>query len=411
MVVKVLLKSRKAKPFWFGEPWVFDGSVDRIKGRAQLSEGAIVEVCDDRGIAIGSGFYSGKSPIRVRMLTRGTEVISAALIRRRLQEAVALREKQLELRLESSVYRLVHSEGDGLPGLIVDRCGDYLVLNFDNAGIRVFRKEIVETLQTLLQPKGQIERSSRAARDQEGLTVEEGTLAGEAPTEPVEVIECGVRYRVDILHGQKTGFYCDQRLNRQRIRTYAHGRKVLDAFSYTAAFGINALKAGALEVLAVDSSAPALAAAEENAALNSVSGFSVERANVLRFLDHARKDPAQRWGLVVLDPPKLVPKRSDLRRGMKLYREINAKGIAVVEDGGFLATCSCSGSVSDHDFDVMVASAAEAAGRGLQLLESGGAGPDHPARLPHLLSRYLKFRVYRVTGTVPTAPTDPFPSR
>ncbi|MEZ6194443.1 MAG: class I SAM-dependent rRNA methyltransferase [Planctomycetota bacterium] len=398
MVAKVLLKPRMAKPFWCGEPWVFEGSVDRLKGVRDLAEGDVVEVCDEAGRLVGRGFWSGKSPIRVRMLTVGDEPADDDLLRRRLRTAVALRREILRLDERNDVYRLCHAEGDGLPGLVVDRIGDHLVVQFDHAGPLRRSEVILDELEALCAPVGIFRRISRVAREQEKLEGDEGLLRGREPEGPVEVREEGVRHLVDFARGQKSGFYADQRENRRCFARYCEGRDVLDAFSYTGAFGLAALvHGGARSVVAVDSSEPALETAQASAALNGVTDrFTAERANVLRFLDHARKEGGRRWGAVSLDPPKLVPKRSALRKGLRLYREINAKGMAVVEEGGLLATCSCSQAVDEESFSAMIAEAAREVGRTVQLLEAAGPGADHPATVPHLASRYLKFRLYRV---------------
>lgn len=398
MVTKVLLKPRRAKPFWFGEPWVFDGSIEKVKGRRDLQDGDIVEVRDDTGKLVGNGFWSGRSPIRVRILTRGEDPCDDALLLRRLDAALDLREEVLRLRDQTDAYRLCHAEGDGLPGLIVDRVGDWLVVHFDHAGVSRRRDVLLDHLVKRLAPRGIYERRSRVAREQEGLEGEEGLLRGEEPGGPIEIAEGGVRHFVDLARGQKSGFYSDQRANRRLLADYCRGKKVLDAFSYTGAFGLTALiHGGASSVIALDSSEPALETARRSAELNGVSSqFEAERGNVLRYLDHARKEGGTRFDVVSLDPPKLVPKRSALGKGLRLYREINAKGLSVLEPGGILATSSCSQSVSEMDFAGMVADAARETGRQVQLLARGEAGPDHPAMVPHEMSRYLKFRIYRV---------------
>jgi 23S rRNA (cytosine1962-C5)-methyltransferase len=273
-------------------------------------------------------------------------------------------------------------------------------VHFDHAGVSRRRELILDHLEKRLAPQGIYERLSRVAREQEQLGGEEGLLRGTVPegATETEIVEHGVRHVVDLARGQKSGFYSDQRRNRMSFAPYCRGRRVLDAFSYTGAFGLSALvHGGAAEVIALDSSEPALETARRSAELNGVADrFQTERGNVLRYLDHARKETGQRFGAVSLDPPKLVPKRSALDKGLRLYREINTKGISVLEEGGILATSSCSQSVSDRDFATMIADAAREAGRQIQLLERGEAGADHPAMVPHEMSRYLKFRIYRV---------------
>ena len=280
MSTKVILKARKAKPFWCGEPWIFDGSIDRIKGSRDLRDGDIVEVQDDQGRPIGQGFFNARSAIRVRLLAWGPESAGEDLIRARLHRAVELRDGLLGLGEQADVYRLVHAEGDGLPGLVVDRLGDCLVVQFDTLGIRRFRDLIVNVLAEIRQPRAIWERVSRVARDQEGIEdIDEGLRYGEEPDGPIDVHENGVRYAVDFRAGQKTGFYSDQRDNRLALSRIARGRRALDCFSYSGAFGLNLLKnGGAPSVLAIDSSAPALESAVGNAALNGLGDrFATER--------------------------------------------------------------------------------------------------------------------------------------
>ncbi|MCB9831319.1 MAG: class I SAM-dependent rRNA methyltransferase [Planctomycetes bacterium] len=396
MLTKVLLKPRRAKPFWMGAPWVFDQSIERVKGTRNLADGDLVELRDHEGKKVGEGFYNSRSRISLRLIAWGEEVFDEALLVTRLRQAVALRREGLRLEeAGTTVYRLVHAEGDRLPGLVVDRVGGHLVMQIDCLGMTRFRDLIVSTLLEATGAEGLYERVSKMAREEEGIEAEEGLRAGAAAGGLLEVSECGLRFLVDVEQGQKTGFYADQRENRVFLAGLARGRRVLDAFSYTGAFGIHAGRAGAASVTAIDSSKPALENAERNVALNGITGWEGIAGNVLRVLDHQQKE-GPRYDLVVLDPPKLVPRRSAHAKGLKLYREINAKGMGVLESGGILATCSCSGGVSEDDLREVVHEAARERSREIQEIWRGGQGPDHPAVPAHPDSRYLKFLVYRV---------------
>lgn len=392
-MARVILGEGKARPFWYGHGWVFSGSVDRVNGRVE--DGDVVDVVDSTGKLIGRGFWDARSMLRVRMLTLGPEpAVDAELIRSRLERAVALRRRILGLETVTDAFRIVHAEGDGLPGLVADRLGSFIVLQFSTAGILRFRDVIVETLRAAFSPAGIWERLPDIPDDVLPGRVP-GVLAGAEPSAETEVREHGLRFTCDVKGGQKTGFYTDQRDNRQIVASLAEGRDVLDTFSYVGAFALHALKRGrARSALAVDSSAPALAHAEESARRNAIRGFATERRNVLRFLDEAAK-AGRRFDLVIADPPKLVRKMADLRSGLRTYFEINRKALAVVSADGLLATSSCSQHVTETAFFDMLSGAAKAAGRRLQILHRGSQGPDHPVILPHEESRYLKFIVAR----------------
>lgn len=394
MTARVFLKPRKAKPFWYGEPWVFDGSIDRVKGR--VAGGDVVEVVDDEGRRIGSGFYNGASVIRVRLAAWGDDALDAGLVRQRILDAVRLRRETLRLDERTDAYRLVHAEGDGLPGLVIDRLADVCVLQIDVLGMRRFRDVVLETIGAIMAPAAVVERVSRTARRHEGIgdEAEEGLVSGTIP-DGLTVTEDGVRHRVDPLGGQKTGFYADQRDNRMLLRGLARDREVLDCFTYAGAFA-NALLArgGAASAVAVDSSRPALECAAVNAGLNGVTD-RVEwiHGNVLRVLDHMRQE-GRTFDLVILDPPKLAPTRRDLRKALKLYDEINRKGLRVTAPGGLLATASCSQAVSRDELMRIASRAAFEERRSLRLVAEGGQAGDHPVRLPHVESGYLKMQVY-----------------
>ncbi len=397
MANKLLLKPRMAKPFWHGEPWVFDGSIVRQKGY-QSKDGDFVELRDQDGRRVGAGFYNSKSVIRIRLLAFGDdEREPKAILKERMTEAVELRCGKMAFDPQvTNAWRLVHAEGDGLPGLIVDSFANFLVIQIDCLGLIRYESFLAETLMELTGAQGVYRRVSQMARKEEMSPLEDGHVMGLEAPEEVEILENGIRYSVNFRLGQKTGFYTDQRVNRLTLASFSQGARFLDAFSYSGAFGLNALKhGGAQAVTAIDSSARAIEALEKNAELNNLGPVEAIQGNVLRVLDHYAKE-GRKFDVVSLDPPKLVPKKSALRKGMRLYREINEKGIKVLAPGGILATCSCSGSVSSQDFEMVIREAAMNLGRRLQVLSRGTQGADHPERVPHRASSYLKFRIYRV---------------
>ena len=394
-MAKVFIKPRRARPFWFGHPWVFSGAIDRVRG--QLRNGDVVEVCDEKGRVIGQGFWNEQSQIRVRITAlAGEGPLDGALMLRRLDAAVRLRQEALDLGAATNAYRLVHAESDGLPGLVVDKVGDWLVTQIGSLGMLAFIDVLLDRLEETVRPVGILERASKIAAEEEGLAREDGVLRGSAPVGPVEVVENGVRYLCEPMTGQKTGWFSDQRENRRALASLARGKDVLDAFSYVGGFGLAMAKAGAKSVLCLDSSEPAVELLRQGIALNGLDDAVVaEQGNVLRVLDHAAKE-ARTYDVVVLDPPKFVRKRSGLDRGLNLYREVNLKGVRVLRAGGTLITCSCSQHVRSEHFEEMLGSVAHESGVRLQEIFRGGQAPDHPVLLPLEESRYLDCRAFRV---------------
>jgi len=393
-MAKVVLKSRRARPFWFGHPWVFSGAVERVRGK--LRDGDVVDVFDSEGRRVGRGFWNGRSQIRVRMVALEAEgPVDDALFLGRLDRALALRHQVLELPAVTNAFRLVHAEGDGLPGLVVDQVGDWLVVQLSSLGMEPHLDLLLDRLEEALKPRGILERAVGAA-EEEGLSRTDGVLRGCAPEGPVEVREGDTRYWCDPVAGQKTGFFADQRENRRALASLARGREVLDTFSYVGGFGLAMAQAGATSVLCVDSSAPALELLKAGAELNGVEDrVTALQGNVLRVLDHDQKE-GRTYDLVVVDPPKLVHKRRAVSRGLGLYHEINLKAVRVLRPGGILVTCSCSQHVDAAAFEEMLGSVAKEASVRLQELYRGGQAADHPILLPHDESRYLECRAYRV---------------
>ena len=391
---KLWLKPGREKSLRRRHPWVFSGAVERVDGKPDA--GASVEIVAAGGELLGRGAYSPASQIRARVWSFETdESIDAAFFRRRLARAIESR-RSLGLLEPQGACRLVFSESDGLPGLIVDRYGDYLVCQLLSAGAETWRATIVELLVELCTPHGIYERSEGGGRHKEGLPSRRGVLAGAEPPREIEVVAGDVQLVVDVANGQKTGAYLDQQVNRQRVAAHARGADVLDAFSYTGGFSIACLRGGAKSATLVDSSVEALALAERETAANGVRDqCRFVTANVFDELRTLRETRA-RFDLVVLDPPKFVHSADQVNAGSRGYKDINMLGLTLVRPGGALATFSCSGHVDAALFQKIVAGAAVDAGRTAQILERLSQPPDHPVATEFPEGDYLKGLILRV---------------
>jgi 23S rRNA (cytosine1962-C5)-methyltransferase len=391
---RVWLKAGREKSLRRRHPWVFSGAIDRVEG--EPAAGATVDLVASSGELLGRGAYSPASQIRTRVWSFDAgEMIDAAFLRRRLVRAIESR-RRLDLLDAEAACRLVFSESDGLPGLIVDRYGEFLVCQFLSAGAEAWRDTLVESLLELCAPRGIYERSEGGARHKEGLASRRGSLAGEAPPRELAIVSSGARLVVDIASGQKTGAYLDQQHNRRRVAAHARNAEMLDAFSYTGGFAISCLRGGASRATLVDSSAEALQLAERETAANDVAdrcryviGNVFEELRVVR-------DAGTRFDLVVLDPPKFVHSADQIAAGSRGYKDINMLGLALVRPGGVLATFSCSGHVDAGLFQKIVAGAAVDAGRTAQILERLSQPPDHPVATEFPESDYLKGLILRV---------------
>jgi len=391
---RLRLKQGREKSLRRRHPWVFSGAVEGLDG--EPNSGATVEIVAAGGERLGYAAYSPASQIRARVWSfEPGEGIDAAFFRRRLARAIESR-RRLELLEPGGACRLVFSESDGLPGLIVDRYADYLVCQLLSAGAESWRSTIVELLAELCSPRGIYERSEGGGRHKEGLASRRGVLAGAEPPREVEVVAGNLRVVVDIANGQKTGAYLDQQRNRERVAAHGRNAEVLDAFSYTGGFAIVCLRAGAKTATLVDSSAEALALAERETAANGVrDGCRFVVANVFDELRSMRQSGAQ-FDLVVLDPPKFVHSADQVNSGSRGYKDINMLGLALVRPGGVLATFSCSGHVDAALFQKIVAGAAVDAGRSAQILERLAQPADHPIATEFPEADYLKGLILRV---------------
>jgi 23S rRNA (cytosine1962-C5)-methyltransferase len=391
---KLKLKQGREKSLRRRHPWIFSGAVERLEG--DPGPGASMEIVTAGGELLGRGAYSPASQIRARVWSfEPDESIDAAFFRHRLARAVESR-RRLGLLGPQAACRLVFSESDGLPGLIVDRYGDYLVCQFLSAGAEAWRETLVELLAELCKPQGIYERSEGGARHKEGLPSRRGVLAGSEPPREIELVAGDARLVVDIANGQKTGAYLDQQNNRQRVAAHAHGADVLDAFAYSGGFSIASLRRGAKSATLVDSSAEALALAERDTAANAVGDrCRFVTANVFDELRTLR-DSGERFDLVVLDPPKFVHSADQVNAGARGYKDINMQGLALVRPGGVLATFSCSGHVDAALFQKIVAGAAVDARRSAQILERLAQPADHPVATEFPEGDYLKGLILRV---------------
>jgi 23S rRNA (cytosine1962-C5)-methyltransferase len=388
------LKAGRDKSLRRRHPWVFSGAVERIEGEPRA--GATVRVLSHSGEFVAHAAYSPQSQIRLRVWGFDENaVIDAAFFEQRLALAIEAR-RALGLLDEEGACRLVFAEADGLPGLVVDRYGGYLVCQFLSAGIESWRQAVIGSLATLLRPLGIYERSEASMRRKEGLESSRGVLHGSAPPPRLELHMDRLRQTVDVLQGQKTGAYLDQRHNRLRVSRYANGARVLDVYAYSGGFALMCLARGALEATLIDSSGPALRIAEEQAALNGLQDrcryVAADVPAELRRL----KEAGEQFDLVVLDPPKFVHSVEQLQAGSRGYKDVNRLGLALLRPGGVLATFSCSGHVDAALFQKIVAGAAVDAGRDAQIVERLSQPPDHPVALHFPEGEYLKGLVLRV---------------
>ena len=413
---RVVLRPKRALPFYGRHPWVRDSAVDRIEPLSIASEhfldldGQVVDLVSDKGKFIARGFYNGKSRIRVRLYSWSPlETLDEAFFRRRIESAIELRQHvgletarnategvpYSEARKTTAV-RLVFSEADGLSGLVVDRYGEYLVVQVTSLAIAQRLETIVGILQELLGPRAIVLRTEKSMAQIEGVELAEGSTWGELPDGSLEIHEHGLRYQVDLHEGQKTGLYLDQRENRRVAAEYVRGRRVLDLFCYTGGFAMCAAKlGGATDVLGIDSSKKAIAQARANVELNGLSNVTFDVGDGFQTLDRLL-DQEAKFDVVVLDPPKFARNRSGANQALMAYHRLNRAALGLLPPGGILITCSCSGSVSREDFLLMLSGVAQKSGRELQILDQRGAAADHPVSATCLETEYLKCYVCRV---------------
>jgi 23S rRNA (cytosine1962-C5)-methyltransferase len=376
-------------------PWVYSGAIASVEGKPP--PGAIVRLVGHDGGFLAWAYFNERSQIRARVLDWDESAsIDESWWRRSIASAVQRRRDLPELE-GCDVSRLIHSEADGLPGLVVDRYGEWLVVQVLTAGTERVKKEIVSALADALKPKGIFERSDQDARGLEGLRPSVGCLAGEEPPERLEVDERGHRFIVDVKNGQKTGFYIDQRENRRSVAEYTTGKEVLDLFSYTGGFSVYALSHGASRVTLVESSAGALKIAEANLVANRAdpSRFELIQGNAFEVARDFR-DVGRRFDVVIADPPKFAQSRAHLEKAERAYKDVNLIGMKLLKPEGLLATFSCSGAVGVELFSKIVTWASVDANRRVQILRRLSQGADHPVMPSFPESEYLKGLICRV---------------
>ena len=380
---RVFLKKGREGPVRGGNPWVFSQAIDRVEPVA-IEPGARVWVLDATGATLGHGYYNPATTIAVRMLALGGEPRPAEIVGWRIKRALKLRERVIGP--DTDCYRMLNGDGDGLSGVVVDRYGEVAVVQLLTAGAERMRAEIVEHLNVTISPSAIFERSQGAVRRQEGLEDRVGLIAGASAGEVV-VRENGVRIAADLEHGQKTGAFLDQRENRARFGALAPGARVLDLCCYSGGFVLNALKGGAKEVVAVDTSTHALQWARRNLELNGYPPEAVRfvHGEAGEFLGRR----AELFDLIVLDPPPFARSRADARRAEHLYVELNALALEALNPGGFLMSFSCSSHFRGEDFVRAVRIAEGRSARRTRLLARLGPGSDHPVLLGHPEGEYL----------------------
>lgn len=377
----VHLKPKEERRILRGHPWIFSNELRDLP--KELAPGDIVDILDASGRFIGRGYCNPRSLIAVRILTRIQEPIDGDFLRKRI---AAAHTRRTTLGFGES-YRAFFSEGDGLPGLIVDKYADTLVVQSLTAGTDILQDDLLTALRDEYAPKAIVLRNDTASRALEGLALDKRVVFGSLDG-PVTIEEAGIAYHVDVLEGQKTGFFFDQRENRLALREYVRGRRALDCFCYVGAWSLSAARAGAAEVTGLDASERAIALARENAALNSLA-VQFRIADVfdeLRVLERQR----ERFGCIVLDPPAFVKNRAKVREALKGYKEINLRAMKLLEPGGVLVTCSCSHHIDPALFQEMLVDAAYSAGRQARVLEMRSQARDHPVLLAAKESQYLK---------------------
>ncbi len=396
---RITLKPGRDKPVLAHHPWIFSGAIAHAEN---VSDGDTVDVLDSAGRFIARGYYNARSQITVRVWTWNDELVDRAFLRARLQRAMTARDALIDC-ATTDAYRVVNAESDLLPGLVVDRYADFVVMQFLTLGVEQKKKELTELIGEIVQLRGIYERSDADVREKEGLAPAVGVLRGDEPPDLVEIRENGFRFLVDVKRGHKTGFYLDQRENRQRAVGYLRpsplASEVLNVFSYTGAFAVYACAANPnARVVNLDASRDALNLARGNMRLNGCE----ERGEFIEgdaFLVLRRyRDAGKSFDAIILDPPKFVHAQSQVQSGLRGYKDINLLAFKLLKPGGTLVTFSCSGQVSAELFQKVVFEAATDAKRDAQIVAKLSQSPDHPILLAFPESEYLKGLVCRVVS-------------
>lgn len=392
----VKLKRGREKSFLRKHPWIFSGAIDSVKDLKQ--NGETVEIISADGKPLGYGSYSAHSQITVRVLSfNPSEKIDIDFFRKRIESSIELRNNLINTQ-STNAYRIINAESDSLPGLVVDKYDNYLVCQFLSAGAEFWKKEIVEVLNSIFNPAGIYERSDVDVREKEGLQPVKAVLSGKEPAEFIEVIENENKFFVDIKSGHKTGFYLDQRDNRNILSLFASDKEVLNCFSYTGGFAVYALRGGAKKVINVDSSADALSLAEKNLSLNKIDSSRYEntRDDVFKYLRKLR-DTNKQFDVIILDPPKFAESVSQVEKASRGYKDINLLALKSLKKNGVLFTFSCSGHITQELFNKIVSDAAIDSGREVHILKFLTQSSDHTISTSFPEGLYLKGLVCAVS--------------
>ena len=391
------LKPGREKSLVRRHPWVFSGAVESLAGNPEV--GGTLRIVSSRGDFLGWGAFSPHSQIQARVWTWDeNESINSDYFHRRLEAAISARRRWITLE-KTNAFRLVHGESDGLPGLVIDHYHHWAVVQLLSSGPERWKSEIIAILKDLLQVRGIYERSDVDVRKLEGLQARNGQLWGEPIPEKIRIEEYGLGFQVDLRRGHKTGFYLDQRENRMRIREFCAGADVLDCFSYTGGFTVNALAGGAATVTSVDASEEALNLVRDNLAVNGLPNdrHTAIQADVFEALRNFR-DRRRAFDLIILDPPKFAPTAGFAEKAARGYKDINLLALKLIRPGGLLVTFSCSGGIDASLFQKIVAGASLDAGVNAQIIQRLSQAEDHPVALNFPEGEYLKGLIIRKSG-------------
>lgn len=385
-MTSLIVHRDRTGPILGRHPWVFSRAIKTIP--EGLKSGEAVQLTDEQGNFLASGYFNSYSQIAVRLWSwKKDETVNEDFFVNRVAAAYRLRQLYVESK-STNAFRVMYGENDLLPGLVVDKYGDYLCIQFHNPGIEAWKKEIVTALKKVLKPKGIFERSDVKIRNNEDKASQVGVLLGDVP-DRVQIVENGLKFWVDIKLGQKTGFFLDQRDKRLALQKYAKGKNVLNCFSYTGGFSVYALAAGAKKVVSVDASESALLLAEENMKLNKLDADKCEfvLADVKQYLPDQEKES---FDVIVLDPPAFIKDRHKIKEGVVGYKKINEMALKILPENGILVSASCSAHLSLTDFRFMLSESAARSNKTLQILETYTHSIDHPELVAFTEGEYLK---------------------
>lgn len=382
--IRLILKPGKEKPMQGRHPWIYSGAIDRIDD--DFETGDLVRISAATGEFLGVGYLNPRSQIAVRILTFEDIPIDRKFFEQRIVQAIDLRRRVIPER--TTAYRLIHSEGDFLPGLIVDRYANHLVVQFQTAGMEMWKETVLGILEEKVGPRGIYEKDDTEAREWEGLEKRVGLLRGEEPPDYVEIEEYGISFIVDIHRGQKTGFFLDQRENRKLVAEQAKGKRVLNLFAYTGGFSLHAARAGASRIVSVETNGRALNTARENFTRNGFVGeaYGFEEEDAFDYL-RATQDE---FDLIITDPPAFAKSKDHVMQASRAYKDINLWALKRLSRGGLLYASSCSSYVDPGLFQKIIFAAAKDARRDVQILRKTSHPPDHPINIYHPEGEYLK---------------------